>query len=49
MAMLVALDVTRLFWMSVIAVLACAQKLPPPKAAIDTPLALDPLGAWHGW
>ena len=29
-----------LFWMAVIAVVACAQKLLPAKAAIDVPLAL---------
>jgi predicted metal-binding membrane protein len=40
MAMLVALDVMSLFWMSVVAVIGCAQKLLPPKAAIDVPLAL---------
>jgi predicted metal-binding membrane protein len=40
MAMLVALSVMSLFWMAVIAVLACAQKLLPAKAAIDLPLAL---------
>jgi predicted metal-binding membrane protein len=40
MAVLVALDVMSLFWMSVVAVLACAQKLLPAKAAIDVPLAL---------
>jgi predicted metal-binding membrane protein len=40
MAMLIALDVMSLFWMSVVAVLACAQKLLPDKAAIDVPLAL---------
>jgi predicted metal-binding membrane protein len=40
MAMLVALDVMSLLWMSVIAVLACAQKLLPAKAAIDVPVAL---------
>ncbi len=44
MAMLVALDVMSLFWMSVIAVLACAQKLLPSKAAIDVPLALAIIG-----
>jgi predicted metal-binding membrane protein len=44
MAMLVALDVMSLFWMSVIAVLACAQKLLPAKAAIDVPLALALIG-----
>jgi hypothetical protein len=34
--------------MAVITVLACAQKLLPPKAAIDVPLALAiiGLGAW---
>jgi len=40
MAMLVAVDVMSLFWMSVVAVLASAQKLLPAKAAIDVPLAL---------
>ena len=40
MAMLVALDVMSLFWMVVIAVLTCAQKLLPARAAIDVPLAL---------
>ena len=44
MAMLVALDVMSLFWMSVVAVLTCAQKLLPPKAAIDVPLALALVG-----
>jgi predicted metal-binding membrane protein len=44
MAMLVALDLMSLFWMSVIAVLACAQKLLPAKAAIDVPLALAIVG-----
>src|SRR6201993_484362 len=44
MAMLVALDVMSLFWMSVVAVLACAQKLLPAKAAIDVPLALAIVG-----
>jgi predicted metal-binding membrane protein len=40
MAMLVALGVMSLFWMAVIAVITCAQKLLPDKAAIDIPLAL---------
>jgi predicted metal-binding membrane protein len=40
MAMLVALGVMSLFWMVVIAVLTCAQKLLPAKGAIDVPLAL---------
>jgi predicted metal-binding membrane protein len=44
MAVLVALDVMSLFWMSVVAVLACAQKLLPAKAAVDVPLALALLG-----
>jgi predicted metal-binding membrane protein len=44
MAMLVALDVMSLFWMSVAGVLACAQKLLPAKAAIDVPLALALIG-----
>jgi predicted metal-binding membrane protein len=44
MAMLVALDVMSLLWMSVVAVLACAQKLLPAKAAIDVPLALAIVG-----
>ncbi len=35
MAMLLALDVMSLFWMSVVAVLAGVQKLLPAKAAID--------------
>jgi predicted metal-binding membrane protein len=44
MAMLVALDVMSLFWMSVVAVLACAQKLLPAKAAIDVLMALALIG-----
>jgi predicted metal-binding membrane protein len=44
MAMLVALDVMSLFWMAVVAVLGCAQKLLPAKAAIDVPVALAILG-----
>jgi len=44
MAMLVALDVMSLLWMSVVAVLACAQKLLPAKAAIDVPLGLAIVG-----
>ena len=44
MAMLVALDVMSLFWMAVVAVLACAQKLLPAKAAVDVPLALAVIG-----
>jgi predicted metal-binding membrane protein len=40
MAVLVALDVMSLLWMSVLAVLCCAQKLLPPRAAVDVPLAL---------
>jgi predicted metal-binding membrane protein len=44
MAMLVALGVMSLLWMGVIAVLACAQKLLPARAAIDIPLALALIG-----
>jgi predicted metal-binding membrane protein len=44
MAMLVALDVMSLLWMSVVAVLACGQKLLPAKTAIDIPLALVLIG-----
>jgi predicted metal-binding membrane protein len=44
MAMLVALDVMSLLWMSVVAVLCCAQKLLPAKAAIDVPVALAIFG-----
>jgi predicted metal-binding membrane protein len=44
MAMLVALDVMSLFWMAVIAVLACTQKLLPAKAAIDVPVGLAIVG-----
>jgi predicted metal-binding membrane protein len=44
MLMLVALGVMRVTWMSVIAVLVLAQKLLPPKPAIDVPLALVIIG-----
>jgi len=40
MAMLVALGVMSVIWMSLIAVLVLAQKLLPAKTAIDLPLAL---------
>jgi predicted metal-binding membrane protein len=40
MAMLVALGVMSLFWMAVVAVVACAQKLLARKAAVDVPVAL---------
>jgi len=48
MAMLVALGVMSVTWMSVIAVLVLAQKLLPAKAAVDVPLALAivGLGIW---
>jgi predicted metal-binding membrane protein len=48
MALLAALGAMSITWMAVITVLACAQKLLPPKAAIDMPLALAiiGLGAW---
>jgi predicted metal-binding membrane protein len=44
MLMLVALGVMSVTWMSVIAVLILAQKLLPPKPAIDVPLALAVIG-----
>ena len=48
MAMLVALGIMSITWMSVIAVLVLAQKLLPPTAAVDVPLALaiTGLGIW---
>ena len=48
MAMLVALGVMSVTWMSVIAILALAQKLLPARAAVDVPLALAiaGLGLW---
>jgi predicted metal-binding membrane protein len=44
MAMLVALGVMSVTWMSVIAVLVLGHKLIPPKAAVDVPLALVIVG-----
>ena len=44
MAVLVALGVMSLVWMSVVAVVGCAQTLLPPRAAIDVPLALALIG-----
>jgi predicted metal-binding membrane protein len=44
MLMMVALGVMSVIWMSVIAVLALAQKLLPAKAAVDVPLALAIVG-----
>jgi predicted metal-binding membrane protein len=44
MLMLVALGVMSITWMSVVAVLIVAQKLLPPRAAIDVPLALAIIG-----
>ena len=48
MAMLVALGVMSVTWMSVIAVLVLGQKLLSAKAAVDVPLALAivGLGVW---
>ena len=48
MAMLLALGVMSVTWMSVTAILALAQKLLPPKAAVDVSLALaiTGLGVW---
>src|SRR5260370_84912 len=44
MLMLVALGVMSITWMSVITVLVLAEKLLPPKATIDVPLALAIIG-----
>lgn len=44
MAMLVALDVMSLLWMSLVAILTGAQKLLPAKTAIDMALALNGFG-----
>ena len=44
MAMLVALGVMSLLWMSIVGVLAGAQKLLPAKTAVDVPLALALIG-----
>jgi predicted metal-binding membrane protein len=44
MAMLVALDVMSLLWMSVVAIVTCAQKLLPARDAIDIPVALALIG-----
>jgi len=44
MLMLVALGVISVTWMSIIAVVVLAQKLLPPRAAIDVPLALAIVG-----
>jgi len=48
MAMLLALGAMSVTWMSVTAILVLAQKLLPPKAAVDAPLALaiTGLGVW---
>jgi predicted metal-binding membrane protein len=44
MLMLVALSVMSVTWMSVIAVLVLAQKLLPPKVAVDVPVAAAIVG-----
>ncbi len=44
MVMLVALGVMSVFWMSVVAALVVAQKLLPPRAFIDVPVALAIVG-----
>jgi predicted metal-binding membrane protein len=48
MAMLAALGAMSITWMAMVTILACAQKLLPPKAVTDAPLALAiiGLGAW---
>jgi predicted metal-binding membrane protein len=48
MAVLVALGVMSLGWMAVTTVLASAQKLLPPRAALDVPLALAITGLGIG-
>jgi predicted metal-binding membrane protein len=44
MVMLIALGVMSVAWMSVVAVLVSAQKLLPPRASIDVPVALTIIG-----
>src|ERR671936_2692538 len=44
MVMLVALGVMSITWMSVVAALVLAQKLLPPRASIDLPVALAIVG-----
>jgi predicted metal-binding membrane protein len=44
MVMLVALGVMSVTWMSVVAAIVLAQKLLPPRAAFDVPLALAIVG-----
>jgi predicted metal-binding membrane protein len=44
MVMLVALGVMSVTWMSVVAALVLAQKLLPPRASVDVPLALAIVG-----
>jgi predicted metal-binding membrane protein len=44
MVMLVALGVMSIAWMSVAAVLVVAQKLVPPRPAVDVPVALAVVG-----
>jgi predicted metal-binding membrane protein len=48
MAVLVALGLMSIFWMSVVAVVALAQKLLPTNRAVDVPLAaaIVALGIW---
>jgi hypothetical protein len=48
MAMLVALGAMSVTWMSVIAVLVLGQKLLPPRAAVDVPVALAIVGLGVG-
>jgi predicted metal-binding membrane protein len=44
MVMLVALGVMSVTWMSVFAILVLAQKVLPPRASIDVPVALTIVG-----
>jgi predicted metal-binding membrane protein len=44
MAILAAIGLMNVTWMAVITVVVLAQKLLPPKAAVDVPLALVIVG-----
>jgi predicted metal-binding membrane protein len=44
MVMLIALGVMSVVWMAVVAALVLVQKLLPPRASIDVPLALAIVG-----
>ena len=44
MLMMVALGVMSVAWLTIVAIIGLAQKLLPPKAVIDVPLALAIVG-----